>query len=231
MTQLPTDPKELTFDSGQNIIKFGGRCVDIKWADKQQENRNVNMEFQFLDVQVHESATPWTFPQYSFQVPYALQGPRWKALTESIKAIKSKGWAIGGMVGMWVELEWKGGIKGTSRDASGNWIDIEMEAWVVLSISDTQGEVEVSEVSADTLPIAKEQSLTRDELLFELAVGEDDPGFQRKAMQDVRIKTGNQYPELFNELMSSGAGVLAELISLGRLRVVDGKYEGIDLPW
>ena len=228
------DPEDLVFASGQDQKEFTGRLLSVKWATPPagRQQFSPGMEFQFTEVTMIDSISPWPFPQFSIIVPYSLKGARWIALVESIEKIIGVKAVIGQQKGKILHMKWSGGHEGRIPDPndSGSFVAGEIECWTVYAIDGKTADggvatVPVSQQAEAVAPVA-EPVLSTEGLLGKLAHKKGAAEFQQAAMQNNQVKNG----PLFQELVDKGMGVLAPLLASGALSVVDGVYMWRDAP-
>lgn len=224
MVQPAGSVKDLTFDSGQPVRGFIGQVVDITEGTASEFSRPIH--FKCLHVEVYKSLIPWKFPQFDLIIPYSAQGQRWTLVAGSVKEIKGSGFRLGNLSDdkMWIRAEYTEGHATRERvevEGKVEWKDTTMEAWEFLAIGDTRDEVAkgIAELDGVTPPTAPTEASSSepepelDDVLLELADGKDDNDFQQAAMTDTRI----QNTGVFNNLMTNGVAVLADLQGAGKI--------------
>ena len=238
MTTPDSSILNLTFDSGQPVRGLIGQVAKLEEGKQSEFSRPI--KFQLLQVEVYESLIPWKFPQFEFTIPYSVQGQRWEVVAKSVQAIKGKGYRIGLLQDekSWVRVEYSDGHPIRERvenkdpetgEVTVDWNDTTMEAWEFLAIAETRDEVAAgTPLDGETPPETKSEPSSEsipdvdlDDVLLELADGQDDNGFQQSAMTDTRIQgTG-----VFNDLMGDvGIGVLSTLQADNRISKGDDGF-------
>ncbi len=208
MTQQQ-DAWDLPVASGQIVTDVEGDLTSAKLAPAIQPGGNQLLKLGLTGIKVHKSLSAYPHAQFEIDVPYAMKGAKWIALTDSLKEQIGDGMTFQECKGMRIRFEWSLNIKGRIPDPEvpGNWIEGQIEGWVVKSVEGSK--------PAST-PVTEDEPVDFDEVLIELATGRAEGDFVQEALKDTRVKAN---PEFLDQIFQQNAGVLSDLIAAGRLEI------------
>ena len=207
-------------DSRTPLRHFKGKFDDFKPEHNERYNR-LEVKLLFSDLEVFKSTMP--YPWKTMEMPPMGYNPAGNTasssfgiLSASLNGILGKSVPLSDLVGKVWELKFTSGHKVQRLDsATEQWVDQEIEAWEVVSLDGVQS-------SGDTVPSTPSPVVDQDSLVVSLALGVDDPGFERAALSNQELR---KFP-IYQEIVTQGAAVLAGYIASDKLiKGEDGKYQ------